>query len=274
VKSITEILQRYSCKHKDLLEKLKSPLAQAFGINYFFYWYISHEQKSACLGTNPELIYDYFAQNMHLTNPFFLHVKEVKTGLYFYDAVKHTPFQNSMDYLEKRYNAKHRCIVTQKERHGLSIYGFSIPATHSDSLGLYQYEEQVLRKFIDYCKSKLGTILPDLLSEAVDLKPAGKAKYPSVPVPEIHLSSEKLRLFFQQIDPEMQHLCSVTFSPKERECIELFLAGKTASEIALEIKRSVRTIEHRIETIKNKLGCKSRSELFTRLKAMQLCHLI
>lgn len=55
---------------------------------------------------------------------------------------------------------------------------------------------------------------------------------------------------------------------KEHECLFLLVRGKTASEIALMLNVSKRTIETHIENIKNKFGCTKKSELIEKAIAV------
>ena len=54
---------------------------------------------------------------------------------------------------------------------------------------------------------------------------------------------------------------------RQQECLWYLVKGMTIKQIASELQLSPRTIEHHIESIKNKLHCHSRSELIA--KALQ-----
>jgi DNA-binding CsgD family transcriptional regulator len=53
----------------------------------------------------------------------------------------------------------------------------------------------------------------------------------------------------------------VYLSSQQSRCIMLLVKGKSAKEIALEMKLSRRTVEHYIERIRNQLGCSSTKEI-------------
>lgn len=127
-----EMAVNYSGRYKEKLAKLSEPLGLTFGINYFFYLYITSRHECCFVGTNADLIQDYFDQQMHHYNPFFKHPENINTGVYLYDSVKYKTFQRSMHYLEERYNTKHSCLLTRKDTHGVHIYGFSVPAYRQD----------------------------------------------------------------------------------------------------------------------------------------------
>ena len=107
----------------------------------------------------------------------------------------------------------------------------------------------------------------------VDLNPGCNEKIDEVSVPEIRLPREKLLHFLKLIhanDDDLLDVCK--FTVREIECIRHFLMGKTAREIANELHLSVRTIEHRLEKLKDKLDCNSKSELFCRLQKLHGLH--
>lgn len=52
-------------------------------------------------------------------------------------------------------------------------------------------------------------------------------------------------------------------SDRERECVHHLIRGMTYKEIANVLEISPRTVEGHIENIKNKLGCYSRSDIFS-----------
>lgn len=53
----------------------------------------------------------------------------------------------------------------------------------------------------------------------------------------------------------------IFLSPQQSQCLQLLTQGKSAKEIAIEMKLSPRTIEHYLERIRKLLGCKSNKEL-------------
>lgn len=55
----------------------------------------------------------------------------------------------------------------------------------------------------------------------------------------------------------------INLTAKEKEVLFYLSRGKSAKDIALILRRSFRTIEHRIERIKEKFGCKNSKELIS-----------
>jgi steroid delta-isomerase-like uncharacterized protein len=61
---------------------------------------------------------------------------------------------------------------------------------------------------------------------------------------------------------------------RERECLECLLRGKTAKETATILGLSPRTVESYIETIKRKLKCSNKGELFSTAETLKKLELI
>jgi DNA-binding CsgD family transcriptional regulator len=53
----------------------------------------------------------------------------------------------------------------------------------------------------------------------------------------------------------------IFLSERQGQCLQLLTQGKSAKEIAIEMKLSPRTIEHYLERIRKLLGCKNNKEL-------------
>lgn len=61
---------------------------------------------------------------------------------------------------------------------------------------------------------------------------------------------------------------------RERECLRCLLEGKTAKETASQYKISYRTVESFFESIKRKLNCPSKRDLFTVAQALEKLDLL
>lgn len=77
--------------------------------------------------------------------------------------------------------------------------------------------------------------------------------------------------FIQATKIKKLHLDSnIILSGRELDCARLLLQGKTASETARELFISSRTVETHLSHIKDKLNCRTKSELISRLSKNSL----
>lgn len=74
-----------------------------------------------------------------------------------------------------------------------------------------------------------------------------------------------LEKYRQQVD---------SLSDRERECLRQLLHGKTAAEIGESLYLSPRTVESYLESLKEKLSCHSKRELFSRAQLLSKLKLI
>ena len=267
--TFTEMAEKYGSRYQAKLAKFVEPLRSLLGINYFFYLYISSGRRCSFVASNTELAQDYVDQKMHFYNPFFTQSSEVASGLYLYDAVKHGKFQNSMEYLEEKYNTKHSCLYTRKERDGTCVYGFSVPKQSIERQNLLINQMPRLMQFTTYFESEMGNSLLAMQDDAIDLNAIFHPGIEKIRIPDVQVDPAQMLQFLTLLYGKENLLANYNITERERECIQLFLCGKTAQEIAKALFLSRRTIEHRLESIKNKLNCRTKSELFSRLQKMQ-----
>jgi len=58
----------------------------------------------------------------------------------------------------------------------------------------------------------------------------------------------------------------VHLTPREAECMELILCGKTNGQVGKALKLSPRTVEYYVGNLKHKLNCRSKSELIGKVR--------
>jgi DNA-binding CsgD family transcriptional regulator len=82
---------------------------------------------------------------------------------------------------------------------------------------------------------------------------------------------ESLLQIFKSLIDEMSvthpELCSneIVFTPREEQCLMQLIRGKSAKEVGKVLKISHRTVESYLESIKQKLGCRNKFEIFGKL---------
>lgn len=264
--SFQAMAANYSGKYKHKLLRLAEPLFQTLGINYFFYLYIANDRNCSFMGTNVDLIQHYLDEKMHHCNPFFTQTDQVKTGVYLYDSVQHSDFKTTMQCLENKYDTKHSCLMTRKVPQGAIIYGFALPAKRKEMESMLINQAPLLRRFIQYFENEMSPVLKRMHEQPISLFSEMDVflKKNRIGVPEIQLDESKIYQFLTKTSNNIFWESKLT--KREIEVVKVFLKGKTAREIAQILSLSKRTVEHHFTTIKDKLECCSRSELFERLQ--------
>jgi DNA-binding CsgD family transcriptional regulator len=254
----SEMTAKFSGYYQSKLKRLADPLRVTFGINYFFYLSISKSRECTFIGSNADLVGDFFDSKMHLCHPLFHPAADIDSGLYLYDSVQEQSFQQTMQALEERYNAKHSCLLTRKEPSRDIIYGFALPSAQKENEILLLNHSNLLNQFIRYFEDEMRCVLSRMDSCPVDLTPEA-GLYKEIPLPKIKLDKTKLAQFLCQID-------NLQLTSRDFDCIKHLIKGKTAAEISKLLHLSARTIEHRIERLKEKLHCETKSELVAYLQ--------
>lgn len=254
----------YSGRYRYKLKKISETLFQAFDFSYFFYISISPERHCTFIGTNPDLIQHYWDEKMHYCNPFFVNTQDVKSGLYLYDSVQNSDFQTSMQRMEIKYKAKHCALLTRNDHRGCVLYGFATKPQISRHETFIFNQVSLLQNFTHYFENDMKSVLQNMAEQPVDLRSQLDvfAKSKELILPKISLDKDKAEAFLKEYsDKSMPH-----FTAREKDVIKVFLKGKTAREIADDLSLSLRTVQHYIENIKNKLHCTTKSELFASLQ--------
>ena len=210
-----------SGKHKDKLKRLAEPIYLTFGINYYFYLNITHARQCSFIGSDPDLVQHYFNENMHHDNPFFTKTHQVKTGLYLYDSVQQSDFQTAMETLEKKYNAKHCCLITHKDQEGCRIYGFAVPSKQRNCESLMINHPSLIKEFTNFFDAQMEPILKKIHEQPVNMRMQmdDLLKKEAVDVPEIQLSKMDIQNFLGRISNSS--IPFYKFTERETEIINL-----------------------------------------------------
>lgn len=262
--SFFEMVTNFSGRYREKLKRLSEPLLQTFGINYFYYIHLSPDNKASFIGTIPDLLADYLDRGMEKYNPFFKHSQALSSGVCLYDAVQHERFQESMNYLMTKYDTKHCCILAKRNDDGVGIYGFSVPHKSAGNGMILINQIPLLRQFTAYFEEEMDHILQNLRAHSLEMTFDSNV----ASVPQLQLEEKEIREFLGKIAC-FDKMPLAKFTKREMECIALLLSGKTAVEIAKAQHLSPRTIEHRIEALKDKLDCPTKSALIQRLQKLK-----
>lgn len=269
-----EMIERFSAKSTKKINRLCEPLFKSFGVNYFVHQSITEDGQFCAIGTHPDLMFHYIEEEMYKYNPFITNFQKCETGSYLYDSVDNHTFQENMVMLENKFDIKHSCIIMEKQVDRCNQYAFAIPCNNKFSSDLLINNKTLLHRFILFFQVELADTLKELRKDPVSLPGIiGPSFRKKIGVPKVCLeNSEKLN-FLSQIKDQDYLLLHIKFSKREIDCLREFYKHKIAREIATELGLSVRTVQHYLENIKNKLACESKTDLFVNLKKMEILNI-
>ncbi len=251
-------------KHHKLCDQIRpliNPLADAFGISHFCYFFVSQEGHSACLGSHPAWMEHYLYNDLFLHNPFLKTPQLTPEGVFFTKSIK------GAGYLESKRQAKtfgieDSLVLTSKKEGKLQGFSFGLNS-HEKNYTLFANELPLLRRFCLEFEKRAKRALHELASEPIDIRPFfGKAF--TRQEDQFLLSEKKRAAFLASLKLDTPDL-----SKREKECLLLYLEGETARSIAAILDLSPRTTESYLESIKHKLNCYQKTELLKKGRELQ-----
>lgn len=248
---LKDLVKRYIIRQDRAIKKICAPLKERLDIPNFTYYSIDSEGNYTFLSSYPEQI-DFFYQNElfktcpHLRDPRFF-----RSG---YSLINAVDDPNYAKISKSKYNIDKMFLMQQ--RSGDSIEGFLFSRQKSgenDAIG-YLHQLDLLKKFGGYFKREAQPLLEKMKGDKYNLKKAKGAAF-SKEVDFCPLSVDPTEAdFLKDISP---------LSPREQECLDLYVKGHSAQTTAAMLGLSQRTVEHYFDNIKNKLGLTSKRDLFS-----------
>jgi DNA-binding CsgD family transcriptional regulator len=260
---LVEMVQQVSGQHRSRLDRLIQPLITSFGIHAFGYYQIGVDGGITFLGNLPHVSEYYFGEELYKGNPFLKHPDLVPSGYILADTAPSQEFLDAQSLMQKKFGLEKLLLIFERE--GDLMYGYGIATTSHDAnmMNVYLNHLDKFRSYCHYFREQTQDLQQILNSSKLNMsKIIGDDFFCGNNKRDVRLEHATQKRFFNQLQLfEYQHMLK-PLSKREVQCLQLLLQGNSASKIALRLSLSVRTVEHYIENIKNKLCCSSRRELF------------
>lgn len=262
--SYVEMIRAVSGKYNDKVKRLTSELFSHFNLNSFWYNKISDRGTIAALASHMHWT-EYFGwEKMYAKYPFLRHSRSIQPGVRLLKDVDHAPLRDVLSSCKDKYDMSFLFSITNKTEDGIEEFGFASPYSSGPQISMMFNELPLLRLFAKKFKEENQFLLSKLEDNKIDLTALiGSAFYESS-LP-LTLSSENRRQLLQKLGMRDRTLLTVA----DTAVMDLLLQGYSASQIGERLFRSRRTIEHRIEKIKEKLSCQSKSELIQKYQEIE-----
>jgi DNA-binding CsgD family transcriptional regulator len=270
-----EIVQDYIIEYSDKIKKVTRPLRDRLQVGYFTYHRIDRAGKYTVLLDRPDWAEHYVDEKFFLLDPFLRHPDMYKSGFSLIE--NHGDEEHRKRVLKdgkEIFNLDLGVMLIEKQDDSVEFFGFSANRASSCLDKVYLNHPWILKSFAAHFKKELKPILLQMEEEAsplIDLK--GKDYYTKELIhPDV--DSKALLAYLKDLGKGPQIFLAEQLSPREKQCIKLLLAGKTAKETAAILKLSHRTIEFYFENIKNKLSCSTKQEIFFLAQQFQELNLL
>lgn len=256
------IVENYIIRYSNQIGKVTRPLKDHFGISYFTYHKINANGKYTVLVDRPDWAECYVNKKIFLEDPYLRHPSVYQSGFCLVDSF------GSKEYKETLLREGRKVLdmdigVTLIEKKGdeVEFFGFTGNTNSSSLHSLYLNHSEVLRSFSTHFKKELDPILKLMKEESwslIALK--GEDFFCKDPItPEVDVYT--LQNYFNDLGMKTLVKIASSFSFREKQCLQLFLDGKSAKETAKSLKLSPRTVEFYFENIKNKTNCLDKREV-------------
>lgn len=246
--SFNQLIQKYTVRHDRKIKQTCEPLKNYLGMEYFSYYSINNDGRFVFLSNFPEQVEYFFAQDLHLSCPYYVHPNYLKSGVILDSP---TPDAFHQEKITAKYSMSNILILIEKEEECVKTYLFSNPSEEGkEDLNPHLSNNDLKLKFGRYFAQEHAALIAQIADEGYSLKECkGKRFFES---PAKMEEQNKVDQFLKAISP---------LTPRERECLELFKKGYSAQATAVYLGISRRTVEYHFDNIKTKLNCSSKWHL-------------
>lgn len=247
-------------KNDRKLKKICEPLLQGFGIDTFWYYSISCEGELTYISNSPMIAEYFYSNELYKGHPYFKTPRLLKTGFFFNDK-ESSEYSSSQGKMKNYVEMDQLFMLMDVGAEKAEGYGFALTNSSQDLSNKIINNLYCLKKFISYFQKEAEKEIKELGKYSLDLKKTCDSFCRPTNYFNDLASSQKIAEFLKKIDPIQFHRLN-SLSEREKECIKWLLKGMTAVQIGKKLYLSNRTVESYIESIKNKLGCRTKKELF------------
>lgn len=257
-----ETVKRFSSATK-LMKQHTKPLSKQ-GIEHFSMIRSFDDGRFVNLSNIDGWIDYYYQQRLYLSSCFENHPSKYSSQIYLWqdklkgnvvkDAKKHFDSSNGVTIIDRRFNYT-------------SFYFFSSTPEKTDLDNFYINNLNYLHEFIHQFNQTASELIASCVSN--ERHYIYDAFYVDNPLPNNALSGDASLLNKNELR-ELKKSTSCTqdlpkITPKESECLSWLLKGLSVKEIANKKSMSPRTVEHHINSLKTKFGCRSSLGLISTL---------
>ncbi len=237
------------------ITQICQPLFSTTPINYFIFARMYDSGSVIVFNTQPEW-HRYFFEKDYARQI----NSRLKAGCHFW--MSNMELSAANQDAKKYFNIDNKFELTERGKNYYDIFGFGSASGSVNVIDYYLNNMHVLKQFILYFKDKIKT----LLDEAI------KNKENQIFIPELRainiLPKSKENQTLKEFRQKTKHfflsddLNDVRLTRREIESLLHLLCGRTAQQISERLDISVKTVESYLSSIRAKLNCTSRAQLF------------
>ncbi len=273
------LLKFYSSNLCDKLKKIVRPLSERYGLDGFFYTKITPDGFGFQITNRHDVANAYFSNQLYKSNPFICHPDNYKHDQAlitsdFYNEQYFDDYYESIKQIKNSFGFDNYLCVYKKEADTAHVFMFSTTDKNLPTNTLFSNHLPALKRFSEHFLKEWSPHSNKMEPFMLNLGELMDSFYGKI--------NRKLSLNDDQAKSIellrkmglLDELTNTNFTKRELDCIEYFLKGYPASQIADSIDLQTRTVEHYLDNIKTKLNCFTKSELFEILQEFKTFGLI
>jgi DNA-binding CsgD family transcriptional regulator len=238
----------------DKVRKLSAPLSEELGLSGFAYVRVYHDGRVGWVTSDSDHDRLLFDSGFLAEDPLIDTAELLKEGshLWFHDRA----FEGSEEFYRNRtqhFQLDHGMVLVNHQEEYLETGCFSGYLKRKPLYNLFVRETGIFRAFLHHFSKRVDQELQYVLEgglELDDFKSSAIKEKSDIDMEARH------RLLISQGQGELLRL-----SKRERENLSYLRKGMSYREIGKQMGISSRTVEHQLESVKDKLGLMNRSEL-------------
>lgn len=264
-----ETLLDLSYKKMDAIEKILKPLNQYFDIDSIGYFKISRQGQFSYLTNKPETMEEFVRKGFISKDPFYRHPNFYQSQLVI---LGHTIPSNSLDakwceFLHEEAGYKGGFYYLDVTNEGMEGYEFG---HHVDSIKAkhFSQDKKFINAFLPFFKKETKDVRSLIERNSISLISEMGKLFFSSPGIMTSINENDKQAFFKAIGLSQNEFLELHLTSRELDCIVCYLQRKTAPETGKILNLSTRTVENYFEKIKEKLNCRSKSEIYEKIKCL------
>lgn len=240
----------------DRVRKLSKDFCQPLAITVFGYVRIYDNGTVSWVTTSPDQDRFLVESDELSRNPLVNNRNLLKEGFYLH--TNNRQFPGCEEFYRERaklFQMDHGMVLVKHKKNYIETCCFSGLSSKRPLYQLFMNEQALFKTFMEHFTTQLDPRLLAILSQGIlmtELKD------------ESHLPDEEA-LYLSGDRAILIEACGwkklLTLSKREKQCLVLLKEGHAYHSIGLSLGLSERTVEHYLESVKNKLNLETRTEL-------------
>lgn len=264
--SYFEMVQAITTRYSDKIKYATREFCDYFHVNQLWHNRVDNKGFLESISNHPAWTEYFAAEKLYKKCPLLRHSKYVKEGLTILNDVEAEKCVNDEMirnfYQGKiKYNSNTWITIVKKTKSGSDQFGFFIDKKF---LPLFINEIKLVHLFTGKFREKLHTVFSKIEDHKANIIEMMGAHFYKDGMAEILQEELKQKLLKQLGFDE-----TITISEREIHVLKLVLEGYSASGIAPKVFLAKRTVEHLLERIKEKLSCKTKTEMIQKAREME-----